>query len=143
MRKKNKSVPFAAGNTTLIAGGTHVVGDIHFSGNLEVEGQITGNVVAENGTDARVRILPDGKLVGDVHVPVVVINGHIEGNIFSSNQVELADKAVVEGNLHYVLIEIEKGAQVNGSFVHQTKEEPSNVVPLENMADSSQEAPSL
>lgn len=142
MRKKNKSVPFAAGNTTLIAGGTHVIGDIHFSGNLEVEGQITGNVVAEDGTDARVRILPDGKVVGDVRVPVVVINGHIEGNIFSSNQVELADKAVVEGNLHYVLIEIEKGAQVNGSFVHQTTEEPSNVVPLENTADSSQETPS-
>lgn len=142
MRKKNKSVPFAAGNTTLIAGGTHVIGDIHFSGNLEVEGQITGNVVAEDGTDARVRILPDGKLVGDVRVPVVVINGHIEGNIFSSNQVELADKAVVEGNLHYVLIEIEKGAQVNGSFVHQTTEELSNVVLLENTADSSQETPS-
>jgi cytoskeletal protein CcmA (bactofilin family) len=143
MRKKNKSVPFAAGNTTLIAGGTHVIGDIHFSGNLEVEGQVTGNVVAEDGTDARVRILPDGKLVGDVRVPVVVINGHIEGNIFSSNQVELADKAVVEGNLHYVLIEIEKGAQVNGSFVHQTTEEQSNVVSLENATDSSQEAPGL
>ena len=143
MRKKNKSVPFAAGNTTLIAGGTHVIGDIHFSGNLEVEGQITGNVVAEDGTDARVRILPDGKVVGDVRVPVVVINGHIEGNIFSSNQVELADKAVVEGNLHYVLIEIEKGAQVNGSFVHQTTEAQSNVVPLENATDSSQETPSL
>ena len=143
MRKKNKSVPFAAGNTTLIAGGTHVIGDIHFSGNLEVEGQITGNVVAEDGTDARVRILPDGKVVGDVRVPVVVINGHIEGNIFSSNQVELADKAVVEGNLHYVLIEIEKGAQVNGSFVHQTTETQSNVVPLENATDSSQETPSL
>jgi len=143
MHKKNKSVPFATGNTTLIAGGTHVIGDIHFSGNLEVEGQITGNVVAEDGTDTRVRILPDGKVVGDVRVPVVVINGHIEGNIFSSNQVELADKAVVEGNLHYVLIEIEKGAQVNGSFVHQTTEELSNVVPLENTADSSQKAPGL
>lgn len=137
MRKKNKSVPFAAGNTTLIAGGTHVIGDIHFSGNLEVEGQITGNVVAEDGTDARVRILPDGKVVGDVRVPVVVINGHIEGNIFSSNQVELADKAVVEGNLHYVLIEIEKGAQVNGSFVHQTAESIDSVVPQATLVHQS------
>jgi cytoskeletal protein CcmA (bactofilin family) len=143
MRKKNKSAPFAAGNTTLIAGGTHVIGDIHFSGNLEVEGQITGDIVAEDGTDARVRILPDGRVAGEVRVPVVVINGHIEGNIFSSDQVELADKAVVEGNLHYVLIEIEKGAQVNGSFVHQATGEQSNVVPLENVTDSSQETPGL
>ena len=139
MRKKSKSVPFAAGNTTLIASGTHVIGDIHFSGNLEVEGRVTGNVVAEEGVDTRVRILPEGRVAGDVRVPVVVINGHIEGNIYSSNQVELADKAVVEGNLHYVLIEIEKGAQVNGSFVHQTTEEPNNVVALENMGESSQE----
>jgi cytoskeletal protein CcmA (bactofilin family) len=142
MRKKNKSVPFAAGNTTLIAGGTHVIGEIHFSGNLEVEGRITGNVVAEEGADARVRILPDGRVNGDVRVPVVVINGHIEGDIYSSNQIELADKAVVEGNLHYALIEIEKGAQVNGNFVHQTTAEPNNVVPLENIAESSQDTSS-
>ncbi len=144
MRKKTKTVPFAAGNTTLIAGGTHVIGDIHFSGNLEVEGQVTGNIVAEEDSDARVRVLPEGRVIGDVRVPVVVINGHIEGNIYSSSQVELADKAVVEGNLHYVLIEIEKGAQMNGNFVHQkTPEEPSKVVVLENVAESGQEASGL
>lgn len=142
MRKKNNSIPFAQGNTTLIAGGTHVVGDIHFSGNLEIEGQVTGNVVAEDGAEARVRVLPDGRVIGDVRVPIVVINGYIEGNIYSSNQVELADKAVVEGNLHYALIEIEKGAQVNGSFVHQSAEETNNVVSLENATESSQESTS-
>ena len=142
MRKKNNAISFAQGNTTLIAAGTHVVGDIHFSGNLEVEGQVTGNVVAEDGAEARVRVLPEGRVIGDVRVPVVVINGHIEGNIYSGNQVELADKAVVEGNLHYALIEIEKGAQVNGSFVHQSAEQQSNVVSLENIAESGQESSS-
>lgn len=123
MRKKSNPAPFAAGTTTLVAGGTSVVGDIHFSGNLEVEGHITGNIMAENGADARVRILPQGCVVGDITVPVVVINGRIEGNIYSNHQVELAAKAVVDGNLHYSLIEIEKGAQVNGSFVHQSQAE--------------------
>ena len=142
MRKKTNAVSFSAGSTTLIAAGTHVVGDIHFSGNLEVEGQVTGNIVAEEDSSARVRILPEGRVVGDVRVPVVVINGHIEGNIYSSTQVELADKAVVEGNLNYMLIEIEKGAQMNGNFVHQkAQEEPSKVVVLENVADLGNEAP--
>lgn len=139
MRKKSKPVSFAAGNTTLIAGGTHVIGDIHFSGNLEVEGQVTGNLVAEDGADARVRILPAGRVAGDIRVPVVVINGHIEGNIYSTDHVELADKAVVEGNLHYALIEIERGAQVNGSFVHQSVDEADNVVQLENISESGQD----
>ena len=69
MRKKTKPVSFSAGNTTLIAGGTHVVGDIHFSGNLEVEGQVTGNIVAEEDASARVRILPEGRITGDIRVP--------------------------------------------------------------------------
>lgn len=120
MRKKSNAAHFAAGSTTLVASGTHVVGDVQFTGNLEVEGQITGNIIAEDGADARVRILPKGCVVGDVNVPVVVINGRIEGNIYSSHQVELAANAVVEGDLHYALIEIEKGAQVNGSFVHRS-----------------------
>lgn len=147
MRKKTKSVSYSAENTTLIAVGTHVVGDIHFSGNLEVEGQVTGNIVAEEDSVARVRILPEGRVVGDVRVPVIVINGHIEGDIYSSSQVKLADKAVVEGNLHYVLIEIEKGAQMNGNFVHQkasdkSSEEPNKVVVIENVAESGHESPS-
>ncbi len=118
MRKKTNASHFAAGSTTLIASGTHVMGDIRFAGNLEVEGQITGNIIAEEGADSRVRILPKGCVVGDVNVPLVVINGRIEGNIYSGQQIELAANAVVIGDLYYVLIEIEKGAQVNGSFVH-------------------------
>lgn len=120
MRNKNDVTDFAAGNTTLIAAGTHVIGDIQFSGNLEVEGEVSGNISAEPGANARIRILAQGSVKGDVTVPVVVINGQIEGNIHSSEQVELADKAVVEGDLHYVLVEIEKGAQVNGKFVHSS-----------------------
>lgn len=136
MRKKTNNAHFAAGSTTLVASGTHVMGDVHFAGNLEVEGQITGNIVAEEGADARVRILPKGCVVGDVNVPVVVINGRIEGNIYSSHQVELAANAVVEGDLHYVLIEIEKGAQVNGSFLHR----PSVQSPQQAMAENDAEA---
>ncbi|TNF04833.1 MAG: polymer-forming cytoskeletal protein [Gammaproteobacteria bacterium] len=137
MRKKNNPTNFAAGSTTLIASGTHVMGDVRFAGNLEVEGQITGNIMAEDGADARVRILPKGCVVGDVNVPVVVINGRIEGNIYSTHHVELAANAEVEGDLHYALIEIEKGAQVNGNFVHRSPSTaPEQLSPVENVAET-------
>ena len=38
-----KSGPFSLGSTTLIAEGTELEGDLHFKGNLEVEGSIVGN----------------------------------------------------------------------------------------------------
>ena len=51
----------------------------------------------------------------------VVRNGFGTSGKRSTNnrkQIKLAAKAVVEGNLNYKLIEIEKGAEVVGSFVY-------------------------
>lgn len=120
MQKKKGGAAFSSGSTTLIASGTHIVGDVHFQGNLEIEGEVTGSIFAEEGADARVRVLQQGQVRGDVKVPNVVINGRVEGTVYASSLVELAAKAVVEGDVHYALVEIEKGARVNGKFVHES-----------------------
>ena len=120
MQKKKGAAAFSAGSTTLIASGTHVVGDIRFQGNLEVEGEVTGNILAEDGANARVRVLQQGQVRGDIKVPSIVINGRVEGCVNASLHVELAAKAVVEGDVHYAMVEIEKGARVNGNFVHES-----------------------
>ena len=41
--KKRASV---SGGTTLISHETVVIGDVHFSGNLDVEGLVQGNIIA-------------------------------------------------------------------------------------------------
>jgi len=111
--------------TSLIAKGSEVTGEIKFSGNLEVEGVVKGNVVAANGADnAQVRIQPSGKIIGDVIAPVVIVNSCVEGNIFSSKRIELAAQAVVCGDLHYQVIEMVKGAQINGNMVYAPNAEP-------------------
>ena len=116
--------PYAPGSTTLISQGTMISGDIHFDGNLEIEGKINGNIIADSDT-ARVRLLSQGIVEGEIRVANIVVNGHVKGNIYASKQVQLASKAVVEGNVHYEVIEIEKGAQIDGSFVHhQVKTAP-------------------
>jgi len=109
---------FASGSTTLVSKSTEIVGDIHFTGNLEIEGRVRGNIVAAEGAEARVRIMEKGSVEGEITAPSVVINGRVSGNVHSSKHIELAEKAVVEGNVHYSLIEMVKGAQVNGSLVY-------------------------
>ncbi len=116
--RRQKGNNYGAHTTTLVAAGTHVKGEICFCGDLEIEGKVTGNIIAEDESKARVRILPAGEVRGEVYAPTVVVNGFVEGNLFVSEHVELASKAVVEGNVHYQMIEVEKGARVNGSFVH-------------------------
>ena len=49
----------------------------------------------------------------------MIVSGRIEGDIYAAKQVELASQAVVKGDIHYALLEIEKGAQVNGGFVQE------------------------
>ena len=45
--------------TTLISVGTKVIGDLNFSGNLEILGSVVGNVISEDD-GSRVRILHGG-----------------------------------------------------------------------------------
>lgn len=135
--KKEKAIGFTSGSTTLISGATELEGDIRFSGNLEIEGKITGNVSAEEGSDARVRIMEHGVVEGEIHAPVVVVNGVVKGNVYSSSHVELAAKAEVQGNVHYCVIEMVKGAQVNGSLVYsdtRSGEVASNVSHLSELS---------
>ena len=115
----NKKNGFGAGgNTTLIARDTTVVGDVHFSGSLEVEGVIQGNIVAGDGKDALVRVVEKGRVEGEIRAPSVVINGTVEGNVYSSKHLEMAAKGRVQGNVHYTLLEMAAGSEVNGSLTH-------------------------
>lgn len=109
---------FAAGSTTLISKSTEIVGDLHFKGNLEIEGKVKGNIIAEDGSEARVRVMDKGEVEGEIRAPSIVINGRVSGNVHSGKHIELAEKAIVQGNVNYNLIEMVKGAQVNGSLVY-------------------------
>ena len=105
-------------NHTLISRASKIVGDLYFSGDLQVEGKVCGNIMVESGQDARIVVAESGIVEGEIRVPVAVINGHVSGDIYSSKHIELAAKAVVVGSVHYQLIEMVKGSQVNGNLIY-------------------------
>lgn len=108
--------------TTLIAKNTEVVGDIHFSGTLHIEGTLKGNIYVKDGADAHLDIAEGGQVEGQVNVSTVRINGRVIGDIHTTKHIELAAKAEVDGNVHYKLIEMVKGAQVNGNLVYSAEQ---------------------
>lgn len=103
---------------TLIAVNTRIEGDVHFSDQLLVNGEIHGNVYAEPESDAGLTVSAKGAVSGEIRVPNVVINGRVVGDIYASKHVELAAEARVEGNVYYHLIEMVMGARVDGSLVY-------------------------
>jgi cytoskeletal protein CcmA (bactofilin family) len=120
--KKTASV---SGGTTLISPETVVIGDLHFCGNLDVEGLVQGNVIAQPGKEALLRVVGKGRVEGDIRVPCVIINGEVKGNVYSSQHLELASKSRVQGNVFYTLVEMAAGAEVNGSLTHMAEADVS------------------
>jgi cytoskeletal protein CcmA (bactofilin family) len=103
---------------TLIADGTEIKGDILFTGSLHVQGKVIGNIACDN-EQGQLVIGESGSVEGEIKVPRVVVNGHVDGNIHSSEHLELAEKAEVQGNVFYTVIEMLMGARVNGKLVRQ------------------------
>ncbi|SMF02381.1 protein CcmA, bactofilin family [Alteromonadaceae bacterium Bs31] len=125
-QKKNDN-PFAKGGHTILDNALEIVGDVHFAGELDIEGTVKGNIIAQSPTEALVQVRPLGQVIGEIHAPKVIINGLVQGDVYCSTHLELLANAVVNGNVHYKVIEMVKGAQVNGSLMHIV-EEQQNVV---------------
>ncbi|MEO1932743.1 MAG: polymer-forming cytoskeletal protein [Pseudohongiella sp.] len=114
---------------TLISRTTEVVGDIHFSGELIIEGRVKGNIYAEDDSQAIIRVAEKGEVEGEICVPSAVVNGLVQGDVRSATHLELASKAVLVGNVYYNLIEMVMGSEVNGNLIHigVTQPEPNRL----------------
>jgi cytoskeletal protein CcmA (bactofilin family) len=103
---------------TLIGAQVVIRGDVVFSGGLYVEGRIEGKVLAEQGKPALLILSEEGSIEGEVRVPSVVVNGQLQGDVHSTERVELAPKARVQGNVHYKVVEMSAGATLTGRLIH-------------------------
>jgi cytoskeletal protein CcmA (bactofilin family) len=103
-------------NHSYVARNTEVEGNIRFTGGLHVEGKVTGNILSEDGS-----LHVHGEVVGEIRVPHIVINGAVNGNVYASEHIELAAKAVVTGNVYYKTMEMMLGAEINGGLLHSDK----------------------
>lgn len=103
--------------TTLIGEQAEVRGDLVFDGGLHIEGRVRGNVVAGEDATALVTLAEQGVIEGEVRAPNMVINGTVDGDIHATGRLELAPRARVNGDVHYRLLEMAIGAEVNGRLV--------------------------
>ena len=117
---------------TLIGQGIVISGDLQFSGGLHLDGKIIGDVVSNEGSNSVLVVSDHGCIEGDVHVSFAVINGMVKGNVFASQKLELSGNASITGNVHYNLLEMASGAEVNGNMVHDLEDKKR----LEHQSDA-------
>jgi cytoskeletal protein CcmA (bactofilin family) len=99
------------------ASSVEIEGSLRFSGLLNIDGRLTGAIVAKGmlvtGTNARI--------VGDIFVENLILSGTVIGNIYATGEVHLNHTAHVSGNINYHTLSIVPGAVLEGSS-HQFSE---------------------
>lgn len=95
---------------TVIAEGTHLLGNIVTEGTLDIDGRIEGNVRAHTVT-----LRPNAKIRGDVMAEFLHVYGEVEGLIKSQN-VTLYSSARVIGTIMHESLTVDDGAFIDGKF---------------------------
>ena len=119
--RKRPTSDHANVSTSLIAQGTCMTGDISFTGSLFLDGRIDGQVIATE-PGALLTIGEQGVVRGNIDVPAAVVHGHVSGDVYTTERLELASSARIAGDLHYRSILVVAGAQINGRMHHRSPE---------------------
>jgi cytoskeletal protein CcmA (bactofilin family) len=110
---------------TIIGKEVVIQGDLIFSGGLYIEGKVIGKVLTNSTTDSLLTLAPEGSVDGEIRASKAIISGRLQGDIYSTERIELTETAQIQGNIHYKLLEITAGATVSGQLIHELKNSDS------------------
>jgi len=102
---------------------TRVEGNLYFTGGLQVDGEIRGQVNANTETSVLI-VTECGSIRGQVNVPVLNINGSIYGPV-RATCLEMGAKARIVGDVTYSQIQIELGAIIEGRMLLADESKPA------------------
>ena len=115
-----------AENDLIILG--EVEGDAVCMADMQVKGKVHGNITAENLVIDRSEVRGDIKcssrfelkggteLLGGIEAGTAGIEGCVKGNVVVREKIRLSSQARIEGDIQAGTIEVEEGAEIEGSM---------------------------
>jgi len=106
-------------------------GDLTGNEDMVIEGQVEGKVDLPNN---QLTVGANGKVKAEIHAKGVVIVGHVIGNVFGLERVEIQATGRVEGDIAAPKLSIAEGAQLNGAIQMAQKGSPAGAAGSEAAA---------
>ena len=105
---------------TVLGQGCVVEGKLVCSGPTQLDGKVTGELVA----DDFLIVDRNAAILADLNVQEVVVRGVVKGNINATRRVTLEESAQVEGDIAAPAVEMKIGAQMSGKIdvIHRARE---------------------
>jgi cytoskeletal protein CcmA (bactofilin family) len=102
---------------TLLGRTSTLNGDLDFSGGLHLDGRVNGNVRSTAPDGGALSVSESGFIEGRVEVTSIVMNGTVNGDMHARERLVLGEKARVNGNVYYGVIEMAPGAVITGKLI--------------------------
>lgn len=115
---------------SLIAHGTRIVGHVEFRDGLRIDGEVVGDIRADDTQASLLVVSESASVDGAIHADHVIINGHVHGPVHAANLLELQPKARIEGDVHYKALEMHQGAMISGQLRPEGGIEPKPTLKL-------------
>src|SRR5688572_10529171 len=104
----------------------HIDGDVRGEEDLLIEGEVSGTVQLKNNS---LTIGPNGKVHADVYAHSIYVDGHLEGDCYGSERVNVRKSATVRGNITSPRVSLEDGAKFKGAIEMDPQAVQSNRMP--------------
>ncbi len=95
----------------MLSSGVSIVGNVKFSTELVIDGEIKGNV---NSTGV-LTVGEHARITGDINVGSVIVNGEVHGNVTASEKCTLAASATLRGDIAAPRLAVDENATFLGS----------------------------
>ena len=122
---------------SLIAPGSCIEGSLKFTDGLRIDGEVIGDIRANEGSPSILVISESAVVTGLVHADHVIINGRVVGPVHASELLELQPKARIEGDVAYKALEMHQGAVIFGQLRPTTLQQLEEKPPLKLAASNS------
>lgn len=111
---RDRGVPTPQDSVISIIGpGMSVVGDCETDGTLRIEGRIEGTIRAGKA----VVVGKDGEVSGKIFTQDAILAGRVEGSIHAASRLEVQATARIDAEVRARRMQLEEGAEVNGTLV--------------------------
>jgi len=88
-------------------------GELAGDEDLEIEGQVDGNVNLQNH---QLTVGANGRLKAEVQAKSIIVIGQVIGNLTATERIEVQATGVVEGDLRAPRLNVQEGAVLNGAI---------------------------
>ncbi len=105
------------GAPSILSAGLHVTGKLVTSGELQIDGEVEGDIAA-----GQLTVGEHAKVTGDICAEQIIVQGEVCGSV-RAHSVQLAKTARITGDITHESLSVETGAYIEGHCKHPEQRE--------------------